>query len=110
MSFPAPSDGTIATTLDLNHLVQHPAATFFMRVSGTGMVAAGIHDGDLLIIDRSLSPVAGRLVVAALAGELVVRRLHQVKEQWQLTQPGKLAPISEEFEIWGVVTTVIHSV
>ena len=110
MSFPAPSDGTIATGLDLNHLVQHPAATFFMRVSGTGMVEAGIHDGDLLIVDRSLPKVEGRLVVAALAGELVVRRLSQVNEQWHLTQPGESGTANEEFELWGVVTTVIHSV
>lgn len=110
MSFPAPSDTTIDISLDLNHLVKNPAATFFMRVSGEGMVEDCIHPGDLLIVDRSLPLSNGRLVVAAVDGVLTVRRIQQRHGRWQLTRAGGQPEVMGEFEVWGVVTTVIHSV
>lgn len=74
--FPSPADDYIDQRLDLNeHLINHPAATFFVRVSGDSMTGASLHDGDLLIVDRALEPVDGRIVIAAVNGELTVKRL-----------------------------------
>ena len=73
--FPSPADDHMDTKLDLNeHLVKHPAATFFVRVTGDSMINAGIHDGDLLVVDRSLEPKIGKVVIAAVRGELTVKR------------------------------------
>jgi DNA polymerase V len=74
--FPSPADDYIEDSLDLNeHLIHHPAATFFVHASGNSMVNAGILDGDLLIVDRSLSPQDGDIVIAVLFGELMVKRI-----------------------------------
>lgn len=110
MSFPAPSDQSIDTNLDLNALVKNPPATFFFRVSGDNMAADCIHAGDLLVVDRSLAAVEGKLVVAAVDGELVVRRLHQAEDGLKLQQSGTTSYHVGEFEVWGVITTVIHTV
>jgi DNA polymerase V len=110
MSFPAPSDSSIDTNLDLNQLVKNPPATFFLRVSGNPLPEACIHPGDLLIVDRSLPPTSGKLVVASVEGELLVRRLQLVDGALKLQQPGTATYHSGEFEVWGVITTVIHSV
>jgi DNA polymerase V len=110
MSFPAPSDQSIDTNLDLNALVKNPPATFFFRVSGDSMAADCIHAGDLLIVDRSLEAMSGKLVVAAIDGELVVRRLHKAEEGLKLQQPGTTADHPGDFEVWGVITNVIHTV
>ncbi|CAM4395913.1 MAG: LexA repressor [Legionellaceae bacterium] len=114
--FPSPADDFIDDKLDLNkHLVAHPASTFIVRVSGNSMRDANIHDSDLLIVDKSLAPVSGKIVVAAINGELTVKR-------YQLTQKGAyLLPENPEYppiplkdgldvHIWGVVTAVIHHV
>ncbi len=102
------------TELDLNeHLVKNPAATFFVRVVGTSMIGAGIHPNDLLIVDRSLDPSNGRIVIALLNGEFTVKRLRKRGEKITL-QPenSKFRPVpvqpEDDFEVWGVVTTVIH--
>jgi len=114
--FPSPADDFIDKKLDLNEfLINHPAATFFVRVSGDSMRDAGLNDGDILVVDRALDPGGGKIVVAALDGELTVKRIRK--------QNGKLflAPENPEFEpievgeeacfeIWGVVTYVIHKV
>ena len=110
MSFPAPYDSAIESTLDLNHLVKNPASTFFMRVEGEGLVSACIHPGDLLIVDRSLDAVSGKLVVAALDGTLVIRYLSADKGRLHLLSPDGHVEPSGGFEVWGVVTTIIHSV
>ncbi|SRR5579883_112774 len=110
MSFPAPSDQSIDTNLDLNALVKNPPATFFFRVSGDSMATDCIHDGDLLIVDRSLAAVEGKLVIAAVAGELLVRRLIHLDGVLKLQQPGTMAAHVGDFEVWGVITTVIHTV
>jgi len=110
MSFPAPGDSSIDTSLDLNGLVKNPPATFFMRVGGDGLIGKCVHPGDILIVDCSLSPLPGKLVVAALEGTLVVRKLEERDGQLQLAPTGATKEESGEFEIWGVVTTIIHSV
>jgi DNA polymerase V len=78
--FPSPADDYLEGQLDLNqHLIKHPVATFFVRVAGDSMVGAGIHSGDLLIVDRSLEPSDGRVVIAIVNGELLVKRLRMIR-------------------------------
>jgi DNA polymerase V len=113
--FPSPADDYIEGRLDLNrHLIKHPAATFFVRVSGDSMIDAGIHHGDLLVVDRSLDAVDGNVIVAALDGELTVKRLFKQGEILRLLpantdyQPIEILT-QQTFEIFGVVTNVIHA-
>ncbi len=74
--FPSPADDYIDQKLDLHsHLVRNPAATFFLRAQGDSMIGAGIHDGDLLVVDRSLEAAHNRVAIVALDGELTVKRL-----------------------------------
>ncbi len=114
--FPSPAEDDIEDKLDLNELlIKHPTATFFLKVSGTSMINAGIHDGDILIVDRSLEPAHGKIVIAALNGELTVKRLHLEKNKVQLVAENPAyAPIEVredmDLHIWGVVTSVIHTV
>ena len=74
--FPSPAGDYEESRLDLNrYLVKNPAATFFVRVTGDSMVGAGIHHDDILVVDRSLEPKTGNVVIAALDGELTVKRI-----------------------------------
>ena len=112
--FPSPAEDYLDRRLDLHqHLVRNEAATFFLRAHGESMLGAGIHDGDLLIVDRSIEPAHRKVVIAAVDGELTVKRL--------LYREGRvfLAPENPQFEpiditesefvhIWGVVTYVVH--
>lgn len=113
--FPSPAEDDMADKLDLNDLlVKHPSATFFLRVSGSSMIKAGIHHNDILVVDRSLEPVHGRIVIASLNGELTVKRLYREGKKVQLHAENDAYPpidISEEmdFRIWGVVTSVVHA-
>lgn len=113
--FPSPADDYIDKKLDLNeHLIRHPAATFFVRVAGDSMVEAGIHSGDLLIVDRALEPADGKVVIAALNGELTVKRIRKKDGKLYLIpenpdfQPIEVIP-ETNFEVWGVVVYVIHA-
>lgn len=113
--FPSPADDYIEGKLDLNrHLIKHPAATFFVRVTGDSMLEAGIHSGDILIVDRSLEASDGNVIVAALDGELTVKRLFRRGKTIRMLPANKnYQPIEiqagQSFEIWGVVTNVIHA-
>ena len=72
--FPSPAEQYLEPPLDLNELlVKRPAATFFVKVEGDSMVGAGIHDGDLLVVDRSLTPASGDIIIAAVDGEFTVK-------------------------------------
>lgn len=112
--FPSPADDYIETHLDLNkHLVKHPAATFFLKAFGDSMTGAGIVSGDLLVVDRSLEATHGKIVIAAINGELTVKRLLKSAGKIQLLAENnrfKAIEITgeEELVIWGVVTHVIH--
>lgn len=114
--FPSPADDFIDKRLDLNeHLVPHPAATFFVRAAGDSMTGAGIHDGDLLVVDRAVEACSGRVVIAAIGGELTVKRLERHGERLLLVPANPDYPsfdvtAREDFEVWGVVTHVIHKV
>ena len=113
--FPSPADDYLDRNLDLNeHLVKNPAATFFVRVAGDSMTGAGINDNDILVVDRSLEPCSGSIVIAVVNGELTVKRLLKSKNSCRLTAENAAYPdleINEEtpLEIWGVATYAIHS-
>ena len=113
--FPSPADDYIEKTLDLNELlVQKPAATFFARAQGNSMTGAGIFPNDILVVDRSIEPVSGKVVICAIDGELTVKRLIKEDGNWKLRAENTDYPdimIYEEIDmvIWGVVTNVIHS-
>jgi DNA polymerase V len=114
--FPSGMEDFIERKLDLNEfLVQHEAATYFIRVQGDSMTGAGIQDGDILIVDRSVEPANGSIVIAVVNGELTVKRLRRRAGRVFLNPENpKYAPIEilaeTAFEIWGVVRHVIHSV
>ncbi|MGI9212879.1 MAG: LexA family protein [Methylococcaceae bacterium] len=114
--FPSPADDHIDATLDLNeHLIKRPAATFFVRAQGDSMIGAGIHDGDLMVVDRSLDARTGSIVIAVVHGELTVKRLSLNADDtvWLIAENPNYAPIqiteSMDLVIWGVVAHVIHS-
>jgi DNA polymerase V len=113
--FPSPAEDYLEGKLDLNkHLIKHPSATFFVKVTGDSMIDVGIHEGDMLIVDRALEPHDGSIVIAVIDGELTVKRLRKKADELLLVAENKnYQPITvhEEtsFEIWGVVTNVIHS-
>ncbi len=113
--FPSPADDYIESFLDLNqHLIAHPHATFFLRAAGDSMINAGIADGDLLVVDRSLEATHGRIVIAAVNGELTVKRLSLKTGRIQLVPENdhyQPITITEALEcvIWGVVVHTIRS-
>lgn len=113
--FPSPAADYEENQLDLNrHLVKNPAATFFVRVSGDSMTGAGINDGDLLIVDRSLEPKDKNVVIAVVNGELTVKRIRIRRRKITLEPENEnyaVREISDEtdFQVWGIVTNVIHS-
>jgi len=112
--FPSPAEDYIEGKLDLNqHLIKHPAATFFVRVTGDSMIDAGIHPGDILIVDRSIEVIDKKVVIAVIDGELTVKRIRKTSSGFMLVPENqKYSPISisqdTEFDVWGVVTSVIH--
>jgi DNA polymerase V len=114
--FPSPAEDYIDKRLDLNeHLIKHPAATFFVRVEGHSMINAGIHHGDTLIVDRALEPADKKIVIAVVNGELTVKRIKKTGGRLYLVPENdafRPLEISEEadFQIWGVVTCVLHPV
>ena len=114
--FPSPADDYVEGRIDLNGvLIPRPLATFFMRVCGEAMRGDGIVDGDLLVIDRSVNPCPGRVVVAVYEGIFVVRRLAQRQGGlWLLASDGATLPIPLQAEgvggaeLWGVVIHAVH--
>jgi len=111
--FPSPADDHIEGKLDLNlHLIHQPNATFFVRVEGESMKNVGIFDGDLLIVDRSIYPKSNNIVIAALYGELTLKRLVKINGKWFLSSENPTfsrIPIDNtSCEIWGVVTNSIR--
>ena len=114
--FPSPADDYIEGKLDLNtYLIKHPSATFFVRVKGESMINAGIYDHDILIVDRSLEIASGKIIIAAIDGQLTVKRLLKYKNKIILNSENDLfKPIEivegKEVMFWGVVTSVIHFV
>jgi DNA polymerase V len=111
--FPSQADDYIEKQLDFNeYLVHHPAATFCVKVSGDSMINAGISPGDILVVDRALSAVNNSIVIAVVNGEFTVKRIQFNHGKISLIPENpSYNPIyinDENFEIWGVVTYVIH--
>lgn len=113
--FPSPADDYLDKKLDLNEfLIKHPASTFFVKVKGDSMVNAGIHSGDILVVDRSAEPKNNKIVVAVVNGDFTVKRVSKRGGKLFLVAENPDYPpleVSEsaEFEIWGVVLHVVHS-
>jgi len=114
--FPSPADDYVERALDVSELlIRHPETTFFLRVQGDSMEGAGIHSGDLLVVDRSPEPKGGDVVIAALDGNLTVKRLKKDGDRLHLMpEHPSHEPIevtkAQELVIWGVVQHVIHEV
>ena len=114
--FPAPADDHIEDRIDFNdYLIHNPISTFVVRVAGESMIEAGIYPDDVLVVDRSIEPSHGKIVIAVIDGELTVKRLHRKNGHIMLMPENKnFDPIVVRDEnaliIWGVVTNVIHKV
>lgn len=114
--FTAAADDYMERGIDLNEqLIRNKPATFFMKVSGNSMVNAGIYHGDIVIVDRSLTPQNGKIVIAVIDGEMLIRRYEKTINRLRLIpETARLSPIevSEfcDFKIWGVVIYIIRNV
>ena len=114
--FPSPADDFKEIRISLDReLVKNKEATFYARVSGDSMIGAGLEDGDLLIIDRSLNPENGKIAVCLVDGEFTVKRIKKIKKYFYLMPENKKynpIKITEENEltVWGVVVYVIKRV
>ena len=118
--FPSPAQDYSENIIDLNReLVKNPASTFFGRAKGESMLDAGISDGDILIIDKSIEPYQDAVAVCFIDGEFTLKRVHfvkedgQLKEIWLMPQNKEFKPIvvtpDNTFLIWGIVTYSIKS-
>ena len=114
--FPSPADDYLDEFLDLNKkLITNKSATFLARAEGDSMKDAGILSGDILIVDRSIKPVSGKVVVASLNGELIVKRYRMRGGQaFLMSENTKFEPIAlgedHDLVIWGVVIHCIHTI
>ena len=112
--FPSPATDYMENKLDLNeYLITHPAATFIVKASGSSMVNANIYSGDLLVVDRSITPKNNNIVIASIFGDLTVKKLKKKEKSFFLVSANEEYPsieVKEEMEcfIWGVVTYIIH--
>lgn len=113
--FPSPALDFMEQRIDLNvHLIKHPSSTFYGRVKGQSLKDAGIDDGDLLIIDKSLEPVHGKIAVCFIDGEFTAKRIHFQGDELWLKPENPAYPSIKVIEehhliVWGVVTHVIKS-
>ena len=114
--FGAAADDYMERGIDLNEqLIRNKPATFFMKMNGSSMINAGIFDGDILIVDRSIKPVNGKIVIAVIDGEMLIRRYERTINKLRLIpETPKLSPIEvsefSDFKIWGVVVHLIRSI
>lgn len=112
--FPSPAEQYLEPTLDLNDLlIKRPAATFFVRVQGDSMIEEGIREGDLLVVDRSIRPASGDVIIAAVDGEFTVKTYMRDKDGVHLVPANKNYPVidlkrGQELDYFGKVTAVIH--
>ena len=120
--FPSPAEQYQETPLDLNELlVKRPAATFFVKVQGDSMIGEGIHDGDLLVVDRSLRPANGDIIIACVDGDFTVKTLRLGNGKWGTGNGGEVRLVAanpnypdivlkpgQELDYFGKVTACIH--
>lgn len=118
--FPSPAQDYVENGIDLNReLIRNPSSTFFGRARGCSMEGAGIYDGDLLVIDKSLEPYEGAVAVCFIDGEFTLKRIHFEREAgqmvavWLMPENDSFHPIKvtqeNQFVIWGIVTHSIRS-
>lgn len=113
--FPSPAEEYLGDSLDLNdYVIKNPSTTFFARVEGDSMIGAGILQDDILVVDRSLEPKHGNVIIAVLNGELTVKRLSS-KDGFKLVADNPEYPAinitgEAEFSVWGVVTFRVGTV
>ena len=116
MSFGSPACDYVENSLDLNRfLINRPAATYFMKMQGDVLKNAGIFNGDILVVDRSLPAADRKLIIAELNGELTARRFRsQEGSAFLLGEDGHTPPYrlsrKDRFSVWGVVTSVIRKI
>ena len=114
--FPSPAEDFMELDLNLQeYLVQHPSATFCVKVTGDSMQNAGIFSGDVMVVDRALEPKNKTIVLAVLDGEFTVKRIRKKGDLLFLNPENdnfKPIEITQEmnFKVWGVVTHIIHKV
>lgn len=112
--FPNPADDARSTALDLNELVvRHPVATYYLRVEGDSMTGAGVVAGDIVVVDKSLEPKNGDIVVAAVDGDFTLKHLKRDGQKaWLVAANPAYPPIALhealDAQLWGVVTHIIH--
>ncbi len=112
--FPSPAEQYLEPPLDLNELlVRRPAATYFVRVEGDSMTGAGIHDGDLLVVDRSLRPASGDVIIACVDGDFTVKTYRSDKNGTRLEPANLDFPVIQikpghQLDYFGKVTACIH--
>jgi DNA polymerase V len=113
--FPSPALDYAQRALDLNeHLIPNPISTFFMRASSDALKESGILTDDLLIVDRSLKPQSGNVIVAVISGEFCLRRFEKYDKKITLRTDTSYAEsfflsADDSVQVWGVVTAVIHT-
>lgn len=114
--FPSPADDYLEGTIDLNtYFIQNPSSTYIVRIKGDSMIKAHIQDGDMLVVDKSIKPVPGHIVVALLNGEFVVKRLHKEGTKNFLKAENDKYPLIEitpecDFRVWGVGIHVMRKI
>ena len=114
--FPSPANDYLEGEIDLNrYLIKNPLATFIVKSQGNCMLQAGIHSGDLLIVDRSIKPKNNSIIIASIDGDLTVKRIKTSGKNFLLSSDNKdyeNVKINNESDIfiWGIVTKVIHNV
>ena len=114
--FPSPAENYVEEQLDLNkYLIKNKESSFFVRVSGDSMINVGIFDNDILIVDRSLTPVKQSIILASIDGELVIKKIikDKLKNYYLKSENNNYPNIklnsNTDTMIWGVVTYVLHS-
>lgn len=113
--FPNPAEDSRGVALDLNELIiRHPVSTYYLRVDGDSMEGAGITTGDIVVVDKSLDPKSGDIVVAAVDGDFTLKylKLEAGQKAWLVAANPAYQPIAlheaTDAQLWGVVTHVIH--
>ncbi len=112
--FPSPADDYVEDNIDLNeYLIKNPFSTFFLRVKGDSMVDSGIQNDDLIVVDKSLTPKLGSIVIAMIDGEFTVKRLARKNDELYLKSENHDYPDLSfknhyDIQIWGVVIYSIH--
>lgn len=113
--FPNPAEDARGVALDLNKLIiRHPVSTYYLRVDGDSMQDAGITTGDIVVVDKSLQPKNGDIVVAAVDGDFTLKylKLHAGNQAWLVAANPSYHPIAlheaADAQLWGVVTYIIH--